>query len=116
MTTYKVISGSVQFGRLKVEGDRGNVVYGKPLIASIGDIITDEQIGKDSANRLINVGVLQIVDDVTDVASKLAIEADAKAKSKADAKSKTKAAETKQLETVADKVLEADKPAFLSGT
>lgn len=110
MTTYKVISGSVQFGRHKTEDKHGKVVHGKPLVADIGQTITDKQIGKDSADRLIRLGVLQIVgdSDVTDVVVKPA--------TKAAAKSQTKAAETKQSEAPADKVPQADVPAFLSGT
>lgn len=109
MTTYKVISGSVQFGRLKMEDKHGKVVHGKPLVAAVGETINDKQIGKDSADRLIRVGVLQIVadSDVTDVVAKPAAKA---------AKSQAKAAETKQTEPVAGKVPEADVPAFLSGT
>jgi hypothetical protein len=114
MTTYKVISGSVQYGRLKMEDKHGKVVYGKPLVADIGQTIDDKQISKESAARLIQLGVLQLVagSNVTDVE----VKSETKATPKGAAKAQTKGAETKQSEAPADKVAESDVPAFLSGT
>ena len=67
MTTYTVISGSVQYGRAKSEDKHGKVVFGKSLVADIGDTLTDKQIGAESAARLVKSGVLRVVGDVTDV-------------------------------------------------
>jgi hypothetical protein len=112
MTTYRVISGSVQYGRLKMEDKLGKVVYGKPLVADIGQTIDDKQISKESAARLVQLGVLQVIEDVTDVV----VKSETKATHKGAAKAQTKGAETKQPEAPADKVAESDVPAFLSGT
>ena len=112
MTTYKVISGSVQYGRQSMKDAHGKVVYGKPLVADIGQTIDDKQISKESAARLVQLGVLQVVADVTDVE----VKSETKATPKGAAKAQTKAAETKQPEAPADKVAESDVPAFLSGT
>ena len=105
MTTYTVISGSVQYGRAKSEDKHGKVVFGKSLVADIGDTLTDKQIGAESAARLVKSGVLRVVGDVTDVVSKA---------EKAEAEKA--AAETKQPKTTGVKVAKTDVPAFLSGT
>lgn len=99
MPTYKVISGSVQYGRT---ADK------RRMVADIGETLSDKQIGAASAARLVHLGVLQQVGsaDVIDVEAKVV----------SNKKAPVKAAETKQPEAVADTVPEDDVPAFLSGT
>ena len=99
MPTYKVISGSVQYGRTQDK---------RRLVADLGETISDKQINAASAARLIQLGVLEQVKaaDVIDVEAKV-VKAAAKV---------SKIAETKQFEPPADKVAESDVPAFLSGT
>ena len=97
MATYKVISGSVQYGRTQDK---------RRMVANLGETICDKQINAASAARLVKLGVLQQVGsaDVIDVETKVVAN-----------KKAPKAAETKQPEPPADKVAESEVPAFLSG-
>jgi hypothetical protein len=98
MATYKVISGSVQYGRTQDK---------RRMVANLGETVSDKQINSASVARLVHLGVLELVKaaDVIDVEAKVVKVAKA-----------AKAAETKQPQPPADKVPEVDVPAFLSGT
>jgi hypothetical protein len=143
MANYKVISGSVQYGRTQDK---------RRMVANLGETVSDKQINAASAARLVHLGVLELVKaaDVIDVEAKVVkdqaekaaaekAEAEKAAAEKAEAEkaeaekaeaekaeaekaaaekaaAEKAAAETKQGKAPAAKLAKSDVPAFLSGT
>jgi len=58
MATYKVLSGSVQFGRTEKK---------ERLVANVGDTLSDKSIPKESLARLVDRGVIELVKEAVEV-------------------------------------------------
>lgn len=58
MATYKVLSGSVQFGR---------TTKGARLVANTGDTLTSKSMSQESLDRLVDRGVIALVKEAVEV-------------------------------------------------